>query len=154
MLTMDDAEALARAQEELAPRRRQMTEIEFFEACVDRARELLDEPPLARLTQGRRLTRKQLEDLEDGIDAMLSDFYNVARFGDARIDPNCPAGPRVYVLFRLAGRPDIGYTVMADPEIPNKPLNFLEIGRAVAVRLYDALEPKVIAHLMRGVLKK
>lgn len=142
MLRMKDEEALDRALEELAGRKAQMTAAEFDELVADRARELAGHLPLYRLKRGKRLDHYETFALLRGIDAMLSDFYHVAVFGDARI----VAPDVIEVMFRLTDRMDIGYTLSVRHPLKTAE-DFNKIGTAAAVQAYDRLNPSYVIQL-------
>lgn len=150
MRLMDDVEAYSRAAQELEPRRGQMTEEEFTDAIVDRARQLLGQKPLARLQGGRRPTAAQRGALAQSVHALLNDFTHVAVLGEVRIYSSRAVATHVNVLFRLTQSLDIGFTIAVYPPA-GAALEFTEIGREAAVRAYDSLDAKTLAWLLRGV---
>lgn len=142
--TMTDEEAWERADEELRHRAPQMTLQEYAELVVDRARELAGRCRLARLNKGKRLTEKQMLGLIQGVDFMLNDFTHVAQLGDARI----VGAASLLVMFRLTQHMDVGWTLQTQ-FIPGPAEDFYEIGKAVAVDLYDSLTPQRVAQLLK-----
>lgn len=141
---MTDEEAWELADRELRHRAGQMTQQEYTDLVVDRARELAGRVKMARLNKGKRLTEKQLLGLMQGVDKMLNDFTHVAILGDARI----VGGTNLLVMFRLTQHMDIGWTVQGQ-FIPGPAEDFFSLGQAIAVDLYDSLTPERVAQLLK-----
>jgi hypothetical protein len=141
---MTDEEAWEQADRELRQRAGQMTQQEYNELVVDRARELAGRVKMARLSKGKRLTEKQLMALIQGVDKMLNDFTHVAILGDARI----VGSTNLLAMFRLTQHMDIGWTVQGQ-FIPGPDEDFFSLGQAIAVDLYDSLTPERVAQLLK-----
>lgn len=138
---MDFDEAYTRAQEELAPRREQMTALEYDELMQDHIRALLGERPLARLEGGRRLTHEEMMQVLRTTDAFLHDMHERFQLGDARLYGD----RRLALLFRLSDRLDIGHSV--EVKLLAGVMNLTEAVQHAAVRAFDELTPEKINKL-------